>query len=163
GIFLVATTADSGPGSLRQALLDSNAAGGGTNSIDFDIPGPGIQTIAPLTPLPPITASVLIDGTTQPGFTGTPLIAFGGPSPGSPGPLTISGGNVTIRGLAIDGVAIDPIADELLIAVVAAQGPATQLSLRDSHSTVLVQSAGISSDDPDHVIDEQLTAGDYSL
>ena len=44
-----------------------------------------------------------------------------------------------------------------------AQGPATQLSLRDSQSTVLVQSQGVSSDSPDHVIDEQLEAGNYSL
>ena len=45
--FLVSNTGDSGPGSLRQAILDSNAATGATNTIDFDIPGPGVQTIAP--------------------------------------------------------------------------------------------------------------------
>ena len=39
--FLVNTTADSGPGSLRQAILDSNAATGGTSTIDFAIPGDG--------------------------------------------------------------------------------------------------------------------------
>ena len=39
--FLVSTTADSGAGSLRQAILDSNAATTGTNTIDFAIPGPG--------------------------------------------------------------------------------------------------------------------------
>ena len=39
GVFVVTTTADSGPGSLRQAILDSNAATGGTNTIDFAIPG----------------------------------------------------------------------------------------------------------------------------
>src|SRR6516164_8996785 len=49
--FLVANTADSGPGSLRQAILDSNAVGGGTNTIDFAIAGQGAQTIAPLSPL----------------------------------------------------------------------------------------------------------------
>ncbi len=42
--FLVNTTADSGPGSLRQAILDSNAATGSTNTIDFDIAGQGVQT-----------------------------------------------------------------------------------------------------------------------
>ena len=35
------------PGSLRQAILDSNAATGATNTIDFDIPGSGVQTIVP--------------------------------------------------------------------------------------------------------------------
>ena len=38
GLFLVTTTADSGQGSLRQAILDSNAEPGGTNTIDFAIP-----------------------------------------------------------------------------------------------------------------------------
>ena len=75
GVFVVDTTADSGPGSLRQAILDANRVTGLTVTIDFAIPGAGVQTIAPLTPLPAITASVLIDGTTQPGFAGTPLIA----------------------------------------------------------------------------------------
>src|SRR5262249_38049589 len=53
--FLVNTTADGGPGSLRQAIVDSNAAAGATNTIDFKIPGQGVQTIAPLSPLPAIT------------------------------------------------------------------------------------------------------------
>ena len=70
---------------------------------------------------------------------------------------------MTIRGLAIDGVAIDATADERLIAVVAAPGVTSQLSLLDAQGHVLVQSDGVSSGDPDHVIDEHLTAGDYSL
>src|SRR5215472_8722533 len=44
--FVVNSTADLGPGSLRQAILDSNATTGGTNTIDFAIPGTGIQTVA---------------------------------------------------------------------------------------------------------------------
>ena len=36
--FDVTNTADSGPGSLRQAILDSNAATAATNTIDFAIP-----------------------------------------------------------------------------------------------------------------------------
>ena len=66
--FLVSNTGDSGPGSLRQAILDSNAATGATNTIDFDIPGNGVQTIAPLSSLPAITQPVLIDGYSQPGY-----------------------------------------------------------------------------------------------
>jgi hypothetical protein len=42
--FLVNTTADSGPGSLRQAILNSNTAIGGRNTIEFAIPGCGVQT-----------------------------------------------------------------------------------------------------------------------
>src|SRR6185437_11316761 len=59
--FLVTTTADGGPGSLRQAILDSNAATGGASTIDFAIPGQGVQTIAPASSLPAITRAVLLD------------------------------------------------------------------------------------------------------
>src|SRR5262249_47536147 len=52
GFFLVTTTADSGPGSLRQAILDSNNATGGTNTIDFAIPGSGRHSIALQSPFP---------------------------------------------------------------------------------------------------------------
>src|SRR5262249_44278081 len=63
--FLVSNMSDSGPGSLRQAILDSNAATGTTNAIDFRIAGHGVQTIFPLSPLPAITKPVLIDGGSQ--------------------------------------------------------------------------------------------------
>ncbi len=123
GLAVVTTTADSGPGSLRQAILDSNALVGGTNTIDFAIRGSGLETIAPITPLPAITTSVLIDGTTQPGFAGTPLVALGGPSAGNPGPLVIAAGDVTIRGVATDGVMIDPASEEGLVAVLHVPAP----------------------------------------
>src|SRR5262249_22262841 len=67
--FLVSNTFDSGPGSLRQAILDSNNAVGATNTIDFDIPGFGVQTIFPFSSLPAITNPVLIDGFSQPGYS----------------------------------------------------------------------------------------------
>ena len=76
--------------------------GGGTHTITFAVPGAGVQTIAPLTPLPAIAASVLIDGTTQPGFAGTPLIAVDAGPAGGPAALTIAGSDVTVRGLAVD-------------------------------------------------------------
>jgi len=66
--FTVTNTSDSGPSSLRQAILDANAAPG-ADTIVFNIPGPGIHTISPLTALPPLTddAGATIDGYTQPG------------------------------------------------------------------------------------------------
>ena len=100
--FLVNNTSDSGPGSLRQAILDSNAATGGTNTIDFEIPGAGVQAIAPLTPLPAITNPVLIDGESQPGYAGTPLIELSGSQAGTADGLLITAPNVTVRGLDID-------------------------------------------------------------
>ncbi len=68
--FTVTTTADSGPGSLRQAILDSNANGNGElDTINFNIPGAGPHVIAPTTDLPGIRSSITIDGYTQPGAT----------------------------------------------------------------------------------------------
>lgn len=67
--FTVTTTADSGPGSLRQAILDSNANGDGdSDTIAFAIPGTGPHVITPTSGLPGIlTRNITIDGYTQPG------------------------------------------------------------------------------------------------
>ncbi len=102
GVFSVTTTADSGPGSLRQAILDSNAVTGGTNTIDFAIPGSGVHTILPLSPLPAIVNPVLIDGSSQPGYDDTPLIEIDGSRAGTADGLTITGSGVTVLGLDID-------------------------------------------------------------
>jgi hypothetical protein len=65
-IFTVANAGDAGPGSLRQALLDANATPG-ANVIQFNLPGGGVQTIAPLSALPDITNTVTINGYSQSG------------------------------------------------------------------------------------------------
>src|SRR4051794_28448841 len=64
--FTVTNTADAGPGSFRQALLDANALAG-LDTVAFSI-GSGVQTIRPNSALPTITDPLVIDGTTQPGF-----------------------------------------------------------------------------------------------
>lgn len=64
--YTVTTTADSGAGSLRQALLDANGHAG-MDTIAFDIPGTGVHTIKPQSALPHVTDSLTIDGYTQPG------------------------------------------------------------------------------------------------
>ena len=101
GRFDVTTTADSGPGSLRQAILDSDLAQGGRNTINFAIPGQGIQTIALLSPLPAITSSLLLDGSSQPGYAGAPIIQLLGLDPATSSGLSISGSDVTVRGVAL--------------------------------------------------------------
>jgi len=74
--FTVTTTADAGPGSLRQAIADSNVNGAAiADDIVFAIPGTGPHVISVASPLPMITGLVTIDGTTQPGWvanTNTP-------------------------------------------------------------------------------------------
>ena len=103
--FLVDTTSDSGPGSLHQAILDANAATGGASTIDFAIPGQGVQVIQPVSPLPAITEPVLIDGFSQPGYGGTPLIELSGTQAGTGDGLMITSSDVTVRGLDINGFA----------------------------------------------------------
>ncbi|HLL76958.1 MAG TPA: LamG-like jellyroll fold domain-containing protein, partial [Pyrinomonadaceae bacterium] len=100
--FVVRNTADSGAGSLRQAITDANA-NAGTDTVSFNIPGSGVQTIAPASGLPAVTSPVVIDGTTQPGYAGSPLVELNGTSAGaSASGLTISGGGTTVRGLVIN-------------------------------------------------------------
>ncbi len=83
GPITVTNTADSGAGSLRQAIVANDNSAGGTNSIQFNIAGPGPHTITPASPLPSITHPVVIDATTQPGYAGTPLIELDGQNAGS--------------------------------------------------------------------------------
>ncbi len=112
--YSVTTTADAGPGSLRQAIMDANAtAVGPTVTIAFAIPGAGPHVIAPLTQLPAIERGALvIDGYSQPGTSPNTLalgqndavlaIRLDGSS-GIPNGLTLARGvnDVTIRGLSI--------------------------------------------------------------
>jgi len=120
--YQVTTTADTGPGSLRDAITQVDAdtshtlyaspinpnideidfaitagsdTGGGYNSLT------GVATIAPQSGLPGITSAVMIDGWSQPGFAGTPLIELNGAAAGNVDGLDI-GAVTTVRGLVIN-------------------------------------------------------------
>ncbi len=108
--FTVTNTNDSGAGSLRQAILDANAAAG-ADTIAFDIPGTGVHTITPATALPFLTGPVLIDGYTQPGSSvntdpvGTNAvlrIELDGSLVANGLGLNITGGNSTVQGLVVN-------------------------------------------------------------
>ncbi|HEX8280677.1 MAG TPA: hypothetical protein VF551_04830 [Chthoniobacterales bacterium] len=125
--FTVTNTADTGAGSLRQAITDANAtANSPANQNDvivFNIPGGGVQTITPASSLPPISDAVTIDGYTQPGASANTLEVGNNAVllielNGSAAPLTgaftqagltilNSGSNSIIRGLVINRFA-DP-------------------------------------------------------
>jgi CSLREA domain-containing protein len=81
---------------LRAAIQEANALAG-TDTIQFAI-GTGLRTIALTAALPPITEPATIDGWTQPGFSGTPIIDING---GGHGGLGITGGGTTVRGLVL--------------------------------------------------------------
>jgi hypothetical protein len=96
----VTSTADSGFGSLRQAILNANA-NPGVDTISFMI-GSGPQTINLASPLPTITDPVILDGTSQPGYAGTPLIEINGANAGSTDGISITAGGSVVRGLAVN-------------------------------------------------------------
>ena len=108
GPFTVTNNLDSGIGTLRQAIMDAEN-NAGTDTIQFAI-GTGAQTITLASPLPTITDPLIIDGTTQPGYAGTPLIALDGVNlgGGSSG-LLISAGASTVKGLNIQHFNTDGI------------------------------------------------------
>lgn len=99
--YTVTNANDGGAGSLRQAILDANATPG-SDTINFSI-GSGVQTISPLSPLPTITAPVSLDATTQPGYSGSPLIELNGTSAGSNSVgIRISAGSSIVQGFVIN-------------------------------------------------------------
>jgi CSLREA domain-containing protein len=85
--------------SLREAITAANATAI-TDTIAFNIGGGGVQTITVSSGLPAIAQPVVVDGATQPGFAGAPLIVLNGASVGASG-LRITGGSATVRGLVI--------------------------------------------------------------
>lgn len=102
--FTVTNTNDNGAGSLRQAILSANQ-NSGTDSITFAV-GSGMIRINPTSALPAITSTVTIDGTTQPGFSGTPIVEIRGSSAGSGARglyITNTGAGSLVRGLVING------------------------------------------------------------
>ena len=131
GPYVVTTTADSGPGSLRDAInqidLDTgdslypSATHPNVDEIDFDItaasdtgggfnPVTGVTTITPLSALPAITNGVFIEGDSEPGFSDAPIIELDGASAGSGvAGLSITAGSSKVMGLDIGGFSGDGI------------------------------------------------------
>lgn len=120
--FIVINTNDAGPGSLRDAITFANAAPG-ADTIIFNIPGAGVQTIAVLSQLPILsdaTGGTLIDGLSQTGAsaganppsTAVLTVELNGFAAGPSHGIWIMSPNNTIRGLIInlfeqDGIRIE--------------------------------------------------------
>jgi parallel beta-helix repeat protein len=109
--FTVTTTADSGLGSLRSAILMANAHPGPDN-VTFRIGLFGARTIRPTSPLPTVTDALTIDGTTQPAFTSGKHIELDGSlaGPGADGLRIFAANGSVVRGLAIDRFAGNGVA-----------------------------------------------------
>src|ERR1043166_4893087 len=92
--------------------MEQASATPGADTIAFQIPGAGLHTISPASPLPTITEAVVIDGYTQPGSSPNTLasgddaviqIELDGTNAGATtSGLVVTGGGSTIRGLAIN-------------------------------------------------------------
>jgi titin len=109
--FTVSNTLDAGPGSLRDAMTQANLTPG-ADAVLFAIPGPGPHTIQPLSPLPDVTDPVFINGASQPGYAGSPLVELDGALAGAGASgLHILAGGSNVRGLAINqfnnGIVLD--------------------------------------------------------
>lgn len=95
----------SGTCTLRAALVEAELTPGG-DQIHFDLPGPGPHRIEPATRYAfQSTGGVVVDGTTQPGYSGTPLVWIDGSSAASEFPLLWFERNpdAVVKGLALTG------------------------------------------------------------
>src|SRR5271157_4317924 len=112
-VYVVTNTSDSGPGSLRQAIVEANENDSVPETISFNIattdPGyaNGVFTIQPLSQLPVLIQNITIDGTTQSAFTGNtnpygPVIVLNGAKQSSGDGLELDDNN-TVKDLDING------------------------------------------------------------
>lgn len=185
--FTVTNTADSGPGSLRDALTLANLTPG-PDVIHFAIPGVGVQTIVPLSALPALTdpSGVFIDGFTQPGAgpgglppsTATLMIEIRGTLAGACDGIAIESDNNRIHGLVInqfqhDGIHIEggvsnPTADfNLVYACFVGTDPSGSVDLGNGTSIAALR-AGIHvgnvafGNATHNTIDANLVSGNWS-
>ena len=102
--------------SLREAMISAAQDASGC-TIAFDIPGSGPHTIRPQTQLPDIQSLLLLDGTTEPDFSGIPVVEIDGSLAGDGvDGLVVAGAGNTIRGLVVNrfstnGIRMGPDAD----------------------------------------------------
>ena len=111
---VVTSAADSGPGSLRWAVLAANAHPG-PDTVLFDLPGGGVRTIAVESALPQITDTLVLDATTQRGYAGRPLVELSGDrlSAGSADGLVFHGAGAA--GSAVRGLVVNRFLNGLLV------------------------------------------------
>lgn len=176
--FNVTTSADSGPGSLRAALDAANQRRG-FDTINFAIPGTGPHVIRLLTPLPPVSDPVSIDGFSQPGAISNSLaigdnarleIALDGSLIGvSSSGLALDSGGTVVRGLSVSGFVHDGIGIRISSANNVVEGcfvgtdPEGRFALPNAVGIAVMEASGnrIGSADPGsrNVISGNLVAG----
>src|SRR5207237_4779047 len=143
----VTNTNDSGAGSLRQAIIDFNNTAG-LQTITFNIAGAGVHTIALASALPIITDPIIIDGTTQPGYAGAPLIELDGTGAGAGAHgLNITAGNSTVRALVINrfngnGININTAGNNLITGCYIGTNAAGTAGLNNNQNGIQIRGNG---------------------
>lgn len=146
-VFTVTHTGDSGAGSLRQAILDAEV-NPGPDLIRFQIPGSPPFTIALQSPLPAIREPLTVDGTTQPGYAGSPLIELNGAAAGpNAHGLYLLTSNCVIRALCInrfsgDGIRIEFGTSNVVEACYIGITPSGRSAAPNSQGGITIRSAG---------------------
>ena len=141
-IVVADNPADSGPGSLREAIVNANS-NPGRDVIAFDFPGPGPHVIQLDEELPAFTEPVTIDGTTEPDFApGAPSVVIDGSGMDLASGLVIAGGDSIVRGIQIvgfDGNGIELLSDGNVVenCVIGTDGAGT-LDLGNAEAGILV-------------------------
>ena len=98
--FTVTNTNNSGTGSLRSAIQGANATSA-SDMVTFSIPGAGGHIISVTSPLPSIAHPLVINGQSQPGYNGVPLVQLdNGAGPGATG-FDVSAGPSKVLGLSV--------------------------------------------------------------
>jgi hypothetical protein len=110
--YSVTSTADSGAGTLRQAILDANA-NSGPDTIAFNVTGSGVHTITLASALPTIGGPTTVDGYTQSGSSANTnptsmglntvlQIEVDCSAVGATNCLKVAADDVTIKGLVVN-------------------------------------------------------------
>jgi hypothetical protein len=132
--FVVTSHNDSGPGSLRTAILNVNADPSlSLDTIDFNIAPTAPPFINLTSALPVITHQVFIDGSSQFGFMGTPIVELNGAAaPGATGLVIRATGPVTPFVGAINALKIDNFSTGIRILDTGSSTPANMSLVNNS-------------------------------
>ena len=154
--FVVTNTDDSGPGSLRQAILDANQSNSAPpDTIDFDIPGTGPFEISPFSALPTITHPTIVDGYSEPGASANTsqvgddaviMIRLDGSFAGFPDGITIAAGGSTVDGLSFtnfdNAITLTGAGGDVVAGNIIGTDPSATATFVGNSVGVLVQDAG---------------------
>lgn len=102
--FTVTNANDAGSGSLRQAIVSANATTA-PDIIAFNVSQPGVVLINLQSALPALTQPLVIDGLSQSGGSGPPMVRLDGSTAGAGvSGLTLSAANCSVLNCAIQGL-----------------------------------------------------------